>query len=124
MKFAFRTYAKAFLEAVKENSGNEDILVKRFVSLVERHGLGKHTLSIIEAVEEEVTKARGGKLITIETARMLSASLRNELLALVRPEDRAIEKINPELISGVRITVNGSQEIDTSLQKRIREFRI
>ena len=58
----------------------------------------------------------------IETAREMSDS-QNELLKhKFSNKDHVEFKINPELVAGVRITVNGEEELNNSLQNKLNKL--
>ena len=115
-------YAAAFIDAITATPGSTDEIAKRFVRLLDRHGVLKNAERIVRAIEMELTKRAGGKWVEIEYAREVGAHLRRSLHGAFRAEDHIEERITPSLVGGVRITMNGTTEIDESLAGRFRQF--
>ena len=115
-------YAEAFIEATETNPDTLHAVTRNFVQLLDRHGVLKDAERIIRAIEMGLTKKHGGKWIEVEYAREVGAHLRRTVLTAFRPEDHVEERMNPNLVAGVRITVDGAREIDQSLTRRMQEL--
>ena len=57
--------------------------------------------------------------MVFESARRLPAAHRKELEQFLRPGDQAVERLNPNLVAGVRITIDGEYEFDGSLRGKL-----
>ncbi len=110
MKYAADLYAKAFLETKADP--------KRLLAVVKKNGdlLGLH--KIVAAIETLLVKKAGGHIVHLEFART------NELADkfVFSPKDRVSISINPALIAGVRITIDGEKEFDNSFQRKVNQL--
>lgn len=110
MKYAPSIYAKAFLETEPEP--------KRFLQAVARNGDLAKIDKIVTAIEELVTKKHGGHTIALEFARKSDLAEKFKFSA----KDHVRVSINPSLVAGVRITIDGEQELDESLQRKLNNL--
>jgi F0F1-type ATP synthase delta subunit len=115
-------YATAFLDAIKESPDHVEDISRRFVHLLHRHGVLKNAERIVRAVEMELTHRAGGKWVEVEYAREVGAHLRRSVHSAFSPNDHIEERITPSLVGGVRLTMNGSSEIDQTLAGRMQQL--
>jgi len=118
MKYSINNHVQAFTEALEKVSPEQ--AVERLVKLLKKTGDIKHSKKIIEAIHKKLVNKRGGKWMEIETARE-SASTK-ELTSKFSNKDHVKFKINPELVAGVRITVNGEEELDNTLANKLKKM--
>lgn len=121
MKYPATAYAKAFSElATEATSATAQMkLVKGFWAAVEKNGdLGKADKIVAEA-EKLVRRAEGRDLYEVETARATGTSAKKLLSGVATTNDIVHETVNPELVAGVRITKNGSEQLDVTLATRL-----
>ncbi len=121
MKYSATDYAKAFTELAPEakSASARSELVKQFWGAVERNGdIGK-AQKIVTETENLLRRADGRDLYEVETARKTEPSAKELLADITTPKDIVRETINPELVAGVRITKNGSEQLDVSLKTRL-----
>ena len=107
MKYSPAIYAKVFLETKPD--------IGRFLQVVEKKGDFGRIDKIVEAIEDLTTKEQGGRVVHLEFAREtdLAKKLKFE------PNDLVRVSINPSLVAGVRITVDGVKELDNSFRRKI-----
>lgn len=115
-------YASAFIDALTAAPQASDEVVRRFVRLLDRHGVLASAERIVRAIEMELTKRAGGKWVEIEYARDIGAELRRTIHSTFAPHDHIEERMTPTLVGGVRITMDGAREIDQSLLGRLRQL--
>lgn len=114
------TYAVVFLESVGKLSGTDQgEAVERFVSIVHRQGWGRRLSQIVEEIERLVVKKAGGKYVELSIASGSSEGLLKELRSHFTNKDKVITKVDPSLIAGVRVTVDGEKELDWSMRRRL-----
>lgn len=119
MKYTINNYVGAFTETVKKVS--QERAVEGFVKLLKKTGDIKHSKKIIEAVYKKLVNEKGGKWVNVETAR--ESALKQEKLKYNFSEKDYIDfKINPELVAGIRITINGEEELNNSLQSKLNKL--
>lgn len=132
MKYLPRTYARAFAEAAASvPKGRESEIINNFLFLIKKSGDLAHIGKIVELAEEAVLKNSGHDKWIVESARLLKASfasggslkdVRGLFKNLIKHGDILEEKINSELIAGVRITQNGERQFDGSLRAKIEQL--
>jgi len=104
MKHKAKEYAKALAEVKKFN-------LKNFLRLLEKNGDRKKLKEIVALAEKMLYRK-----ITIETARKVKVAWPKKKSDLIE------EKINPSLIAGVKITVNGEKQLDFSLKNKLEKI--
>jgi len=118
MKYAPELYAEAFIQALDESAEHisRDALVARLFAVIEKNGDNARKGKILNAVRRAFIKKRGGREITIETAR---AQQHIDLWRYFTKEDEIETRVNPDLVAGLRITIDGERELDTSLRRKL-----
>lgn len=115
-------YAKALAEVLsKKRSVNEEKkIVQNFLLLLEKRGGMSNAKVIVSQAEMMMLKNKGNKKITLETARKIE--LKKMIKGLVKTGDTVEEKINPSLVAGIKVIVDGEQQLDFSLAKKLNEI--
>jgi F0F1-type ATP synthase delta subunit len=121
MKYAPAIYAKALADVIDRTGAKEEAAVSRnLLALLERNG-DRHALSrILAETERLLRKKNGERRIVIESARPLAPDDMKKLLKLAKPDDTIETAIVPELIAGVRITVDDEDQFDGTLKTKLR----
>lgn len=123
MKYPAHIYAKALAEAIvgaKGRNGKEqDAIILRFIALVRKNGDEAHLRKLVEEAARFVRGKSGVRKVTMETARSLGASQKKALAGFVKTGDILEEKIDPELVAGVKIIVNDELQFDGSLKGKL-----
>jgi len=133
MKYKTKDYAKALADILsdpafaKATAGDEKKIDENkisggFIKLLERQNDLKKSKEIIELAEFLLAKKNNKKLVTFETARKLSEAQRKMLLKSTEAGDIIKEKINPELMAGVKIIVDNEKQLDQTLLKKINSL--
>ena len=119
-----KLFAKALAEVVikKHSAVEAKKIVENFLKLLEKSGMEKKGKEIIEMAEEMVLIKRGNKKIVFQTARKITPSQKKVLDKLTDDGDIVKEKINEELIAGVKIIINDSKQFDNSLQSKLQKI--
>ena len=119
MKIKPKIYARVLVDVMmsKKNAGNEKKIVDNFLKLLKKNVDVKNATEIIRLAEVFILQKTGNKKITLETARDIGR--KNIFKEIVRRHDIVEEKIDPELIAGIRITVNGEKQLDFSLKNKL-----
>lgn len=122
MRYSVNNYVGAFTQAIKRDSHEQ--VVGGFVKLLRKTGDIKHSKKIIEAVYKKLVNEKGGKWVNVEVAR--ESALEKEVFKNKFSEKNHVDfKINPELVAGVRITIDEQDELDNSLDNKLkRMFKI
>ncbi len=122
MKYPVKIYSKSLAQALvgKKDKEQEKIL-SNFVFLVKKNRDGSKLKKILEDAQSLYLKKIGRDKIVFEFARSKDNYLKI-LKSIVEEGDVAEEKINPELIAGVKIIVNGEKQFDYSLANKIKNI--
>lgn len=123
MRYSPALYARSLFEVLGDAKTFEyDSILENFRRTVEKYGDLSRLNSIIEVFEKLVVADNGGRIVEIETARELSSSEFKELMGLFRSEDLVRKSIDPKLVAGVRLAVNGEDELDYSFARKLRKI--
>ena len=97
----------------------DEELIDKFFKLLQKKGQLKDARRIIELAEGYYLEKKGNKKITLETARKLSS--KDFLKDFKKEGDIVEEKINSDLVAGIKVIVNKNNQLDFSLQKSLNE---
>ncbi|MDP3883307.1 MAG: F0F1 ATP synthase subunit delta [Candidatus Staskawiczbacteria bacterium] len=127
-----KLYAKALAEVIlgkkpaRQNAGafgaketNTDEIVKNFIKVLDKNGQTRRAKEILNLAEDMILRKQGKNKITFEIARRLASEHRVMLKEFVKEGDVVKEKINHELIAGVKIVVNGDKQLDMTMRKKL-----
>ncbi|MEK7085368.1 MAG: F0F1 ATP synthase subunit delta [Patescibacteria group bacterium] len=120
MKRTPRQYAKAFaatLDLVPK--GKEEAACRALIRLAKKNGDARELDAIVREAERIFARKKGGQSVLVESARATTPKSRRELFRRFGENDVVREKIFPELVAGVRITIDGERELDMSLSGRL-----
>ncbi len=123
MKHSRKTYAKAFgeLAAQSRSRTEEATLVKNFLRTIAKNNDTHQLKKIFEETEKLLRVKSGRRTIVVETARALPG-LPGRLKNFLNKNDLLEEKKNPELIAGIKITVNDEEQFDGTLKRKIEKL--
>jgi len=122
-----KLYAKALAEilskpaSVKTAAWQEKV-IDNFLKILVSAGLESKGKEILDLAENIILAKQGKRKITFETARKTTASQNKLLDNFVKKGDIVKEKIAPELIAGIKIIINDSQQFDASMQSKLSKI--
>lgn len=120
MKYKPEEYAKAFADAIEgAAAGMEDRMIGRFIALIRKNGDWRFKEKILNTTENELRSRLGGRNIIAEFARDINLP---GFLKNIKDPDRLQTRINPDLIAGIRVSVDGKREIDFSFKKKMQKM--
>ena len=123
-----KLYAEALaaiiIEKKAEGPERSRRTVDNFVKLLVKAGYEKKAKEILTLTEDIVLKRKGNKKITLETARKLTAGHKAMLKVFVKDGDIVNEKINQELIAGVKIIINNEKQFDNSMLSKLNKIKV
>lgn len=116
MTYPASSYGKAFAAIASE--GKEfDAALERFLTLVKKNGDWSRRKKIIIACEAEMRAREEKKLLIVESARELSSEHKKSITKAFDANQYDVEyRIDPSLIGGIRLTRDGAEQMDASLQ--------
>jgi len=122
MKFSPQLYARAFVSALAEKKVPEEKLRERFLTVVKRNGDFPHLGKILREAERLLMKKLELKKVVIESARPVGKTQFEELRMAFAERDIVHTNIVPELIAGVKITIDDEWMIDATLKGRLKKL--
>jgi F0F1-type ATP synthase delta subunit len=122
MKYRTADYGKALAEAIRDGKAKDSDLQKNFLGLVRKNGDEARLPAILAHAEMILRRGTGERKLVVESARPLSPAARKTLQKIIQPKDAVEEKLNPDLVAGVRITVNEEMQWDGSLARKIQKL--
>lgn len=126
-----KLYARALAQVLEKPArhnatalgGEEsDKIINNFVKLLVEQGYEKKAGEILNLAENMLLAKQGKKKITFETARKTTASQKKMLEGIAEDGDIIKEKINPELVAGVKIVVDGNKQLDCSMLRKLQNI--
>ncbi|MBI2054261.1 MAG: F0F1 ATP synthase subunit delta [Candidatus Staskawiczbacteria bacterium] len=124
MNYTPKIYAKAFFEAAfsLKNGVDTDKLVKNLLIQVKLNRDQRKLKDILFAFEKMEIKKKGGRKLTIETARPLSSRNEKMVESLAKDNDIIERKINSRLVAGIKININDELLLDESFAAKIKKI--
>ncbi len=124
MKYPAHIYAKALVEVIAASHGpssKDDVVAKNFLALVRHNGDEGHLKKILEEASRFARGKIGVRKVVIASARELTSSQREVMNSFVKPGDVVERWIDPDLVAGVKITVNDELQFDGSLKNKLNK---
>lgn len=121
MKYAPRFYARAFLAAL-ENAHTQkerEACIQQLCTALQSYGDMPHAKEVVDVVERMLVEKAGGRMAEIESARPLTSKAKKTVAKLFHLKDVVRERVNPGLIAGIRVTLDGEREFDGSLKRKL-----
>jgi F0F1-type ATP synthase delta subunit len=125
MKYPAHIYAKALVEvladAKKAGVKDESKFADNFLALVRKNGDEMHLRKILEEAARFARGKSGIRKVTLESARALSVEQRATVATFTKDDDVIEERIDPELIAGIRILLDDELQFDGSLKNKLEK---
>lgn len=121
MKYSPKLYAQAFAELAWQpmDQREEARLVENFLKLIERNGDSGKLQKILQETEKALRMKTGRRKVTVETAREAAQGAASFLKSFLKKNDVVEERINPDLIAGIKVTIDEGVQFDGSLKNRL-----
>jgi F0F1-type ATP synthase delta subunit len=117
-----KLYAKALAEIIFNGKADDKKIINNFVKILVSAGLEGKAKEILSLAESLLLVKQGKSKVTLETARKMTASQKKMSESFAKKGDIVEEKINPELIAGIKIIINGSKQFDASMQSKLQKI--
>ena len=122
MKYIPRDYAWAFCEELKTTPADKtDRLIKKFVERVYKNSDSLNFEKILTEINKKLIREDGGRIIDLEFAREIANDQIKKMKSSFKTKDLISVRVNPSLVAGVRVTINGEQEFDNSLAGKLKK---
>jgi F0F1-type ATP synthase delta subunit len=119
-----KSYAKALAEVINSGKVDDKKIVSNFTKFLISSGYISKAKEILDLAEDFILAKNKNRRITIETARKATINQKKMLERFVKSGDVVKEKVNPELIAGVKIIINDSKQFDSSLQSKLQNIYV
>jgi len=121
MRYSPKNYAVALSKSLQE-SKEERNLFANFLKLIKKNGDQKILPRILEEFKKIEIKRGGGSRVKIEFAREPLEAQVKSITRKFGNRDWVETSLNPSLVAGVRITIDGESEIDNSLARKLHKL--
>jgi len=116
-------YAEALIGAVDKIPGSaQNMTLKRFLGVVRKNGDWSGLRKILVATRMMLARKAGGRVVNLEFARGVSDGTISKFSKAFSHKDHVEVEINPRLVAGMRITIDGEKELDNSLQRKLTKL--
>ena len=123
MKYSPKQYASALLLALGEKSSAErKKILHKFLSLVSKRGDSSRLGMIMKEAEKQYLRGAGLKKVILESADSVSAKIKKEVEEILGKNIILEEKLNPDLLAGIKILVDNELLIDASAETQVRKL--
>ncbi len=121
MKYPAHIYAQALVEVLggPDAERNKERIAENFIALIRKNGDEMHLRKILEEASRMSRGRSGLRKVVVDSARALTEAQRKEVGRLLRKEDVVVERIDPSLVAGIKVTVNEELQFDGSLAKKL-----
>jgi F0F1-type ATP synthase delta subunit len=125
MKHPTHIYAKALVEVLDDFSkkgGKDDTqIANNFLAMIKKNGDEGHLKKILEEASRFARGKSEVRKVTVESARELNPSQKEMMKNFIKPGDVIEERIDPELIAGIKIILNDELQFDGSLKNKLNK---
>ncbi len=122
MKYSSINYAQAFFEAIETHPDKKTQFTENLARLIAKNGDLELIPKIINELKNLLTRKQGGHRVKIESARPLPEILLKKITSKFDNLDLVETYINPELIAGIRITLDNEHELDNSFSQKLKKL--
>ncbi len=121
MKYSPRLYAAAFADIASRKLGaaEQAKIVKNFLAVILKNNDTHELKKILAETDRLLREKTGTRKVVLETARDLKPSPQAILKHFLKKSDVVETNINPDLIAGLRLTINDQEQFDGSLKRKI-----
>lgn len=120
MKYDPRNYGQALaaVAAGRLSSEKEKEILRNFIKAVMDRGGIRQWPKILAASEKALREKEGLRKVFVESARPIN-DVRSKLSGFIQKEDIIEEKVDPEIVAGIKITLDDNRQFDGSLSKKL-----
>lgn len=119
MKYSASTYARAFIEVLSDPKVNSETAAQHFLALIKKNNDEGHLKKILEEASRFARGKSGVRKVVVESARKLNAAQTESIKKFIKANDVVEERIDPELVAGIRIILDDEMQFDGSLRSKL-----
>ncbi len=117
MKYSIKIYANALVDLILDKKADSSKIEKSFLELLQKNDDIKRGDRIILQAQILLLKKTGNKMVVIESAREIDST--SFVKSFIKKGDIVKQKINPELIAGIKVMVDGQKQFNNSLSEKL-----
>lgn len=123
-KYPAKIYAKAISDVLGKNLSKKEAekALANFLVLVRKNQDQKEFSKIFQLTEKALLRKMGINKIVFESAREIESKNFKKLKEVADIKDICEERINKELLAGVKIIKNENEQIDYSLASKLNKL--
>ena len=123
MNYSVRHYAQALSDALENKpASHTPAIASTFVAVLRKHRKLTKLPFILQAVERIEFKKQGLVKVEVESASPLSDDIKESIIQSVGGRVFLTERIRPDILAGVRITIDDEFFIDASALRQIQRM--
>lgn len=122
MRYSPHDYAKALVEAIDDPKVDRAAIHKNFLALVRANGDEAQLGKILDEAARLVRGNGGAREVMIESARPLAKAQEKMVHQLLKPGDVVAYKVDPDLIAGIKVTVNDEMQFDGTMKAKLDDL--
>jgi len=122
MKHSIDNYANSLFSLIQKNPQKFDEYFKNFLLLIKKNKDSLMLKKIILKVQDLLLKMTGNKRIVIESARVLTDQQLSKIKQQFSSQDLIETKINPDIIAGLKITIDNEKILNVSLDHKLKQI--
>lgn len=121
-KYNEKMYAKVLVDLLLQKNSPAAIktITENFVRFLVKNGDIKKSDRILFLAESLLYKKTGKRKVLVELARI--SEKKNILKSFIKNGDVVETRINPDLVAGMKVTVNGVGQLDFSFKKALEQI--
>lgn len=123
MKYSARIYAAALVKAISGKSKDEQKnAMSRLLQIIRRNRDQQKISRVLEEAEKIILKNTKTVKVQIESAEPVLLGVKREIKKTIDKKILLSEKINPAILAGIKILINGELLIDSTAQSRLNKL--
>ena len=122
-KYSLISLAKALAELSSEkmSADKESKAIDGFIRILQQHGMLSKSDKIINLAKDYLLQKKGNNVAVIKTSRPINDSQKKLATSFLKSGDKISYETDPNLIAGMKITINDEKQLDFSLRRKIEE---
>ena len=120
MRYKAKDYATALAELVIDSKVDKKKIMDRFLDLLKKNNDMGKAKKIVAESERIILNKKGNKKVVLQMAREIDN--KNIVKSFSKEGDVVEKEINPALIAGVKVIINGEKQLDFSLKHKLEKM--
>ena len=123
MRYSPKQYAESWWDLKREPEGKDNQgLMNKFLRVIQKRGDWKKIGLILREIEKLYLISSHTLKVDIESPVPLSSSIKDKIISILGKPVLFREKIEPELLAGVKILINNETLIEATAKRKLDEM--